>query len=489
MVEAQQQQQQQQQLGQSSSRPKRGLIAAAFALGILSFITLYSIEFISLELFGITPSDNELKQLQQQHAILLDYQFPNGNEDQAIPKKGMYAEDGGMYLDYRFPKNDNNNDDDDANYRDGSDEATTLDQDEYEHDNKTNMNITIKSLQLQISEGIISNNVSATQINQAILQRNQEFIKAKEANTLPSSPACHPHFNHYQPNGQWNNTTKFKRILFYHARKAGGSSMNKYLVKVAKTYGIKIEWIEWSPMEEPGTKFDKEDTFYVTHLREPIDRSISHFKYNGRWPCQKLVKGDFVPTEENAYKLETWNETNGHNSKDSCRGRHTTGFKLGDCAINCYTQWFGGLNCPQWEVPMEQQYEVAMSKLLKYNLVVVIEKLRDPKYVQAIEGFFGVEGLLERGVPFCERKSHQANEENPLVVLNETRARLTELNRLDLKLYHEISDCLADGNYGHIPKWDGRRFMLDSFNFTKARIEKQRAKAAKEKAKAMSNGG
>ena len=258
--------------------------------------------------------------------------------------------------------------------------------------------------------------------------------------------------------------------------------MNKYLVKVAQTYGIKIQWIEWNPMEEPGTQLDKdkEDTFYVTHLREPIDRSISHFKYNGRWPCKTLVKGDFVPTEENAFKLESWNGTNGHDRKDSCKNHRTSSsFSLGDCAVNCYTQWFGGLNCPRWQVPMEQQYEVAMSKLLKYNLVVVIEKLRDPKYVQAIEDFFGVKGILERGVPFCERKSHKANEENPLIVHNETRHKLTELNRLDLKLYHEISDCLEGGNYGNIPKWDGSRFMLNSFNFTKAKIEKQKAKAAK----------
>jgi len=438
---------------QSSFRPnKLGLLAAVLILGILSYISLFSVEFNSLQLNSIKPSDELTPQ--QQQAILLDYQFPNIDD-----------------IDDKY------HDDDDTNI---DDTTTELNDDQYEP-KEQNTTETIKSLQLQISEGIISNTIPITQINQAILHRNQEFQRAKENNTLPSSPACHPHFNHLPPNngGQWNNTTKFKRILFYHARKAGGSSMNKYLVKVAQAYGIKIEWIEWNAMEEPGTQFDKEDTFYVTHLREPIARSISHFQYNGRWPCKTLQHREFEPTEENAYKLESWNETQGHEAKKTCHTRKNDVFRLGDCAVNCYTQWFGGLSCPRWEVPVQQQYEVAMSKLLKYNMIIVIDKLHDTKYVQAIENFFGVEGLLERGVPYCERMSHKANEKNPLVVKDETRARLTELNRIDLKLYHEISDCLEGGNYEDIPKWDGSRFVLDSFNFTQAKIDRQKAKAQK----------
>lgn len=87
-------------------------------------------------------------------------------------------------------------------------------------------------------------------------------------NESPASPACHPHFQLALPGGQWTNEKKFKRIYFYHARKAGGSSMHKYLAKVADHYGIELTAVEWSAMEEPGT-FDN-DTFYITHLREPV---------------------------------------------------------------------------------------------------------------------------------------------------------------------------------------------------------------------------
>lgn len=451
MVEAQQQQQ--------SFRPKLGVLAVTFTLVILSFMTFFSVELTSLRLTGIKPSDDELKPLIQP----LRQIFLNDEED--------------------YPDNYT----DDIN-------ATTIEHEASSHETTMTDNHTAL-LQLQISQGKILNAFNISQIHDAIYFRSRQYRYAKDTNTLPSSPACYPHFNHYPPTNNneqlfspYNNTTKFKRILFYHARKAGGSSMNKYLVKVAQRYGLHIEWIEWKAMEEPGVHFDKEDTFYVTHVREPIERSISHFKYNGRWPCRTLVTGDFEPTLENAMQLETWNETQGHEPKKQCHINRVPGeteFSLGDCAVNCYTQWFGGLNCPSWSVPMDLQYDMAMSKLLKYNLIVVIDKLKDANYVEAIENFFGVEGLLERGTPFCERKSHKANAEHPLVVRNETRAKLVELNEFDLKLYHEITDCLENGNYGGIPKWDGGRFMIDSYNWTEAELEKQRAKAAK----ALQNSG
>ena len=46
--------------------------------------------------------------------------------------------------------------------------------------------------------------------------------KKKDSNVIssPSSPACKPHFQLASSNGYWTNR-KFKRLYFYHARKAG----------------------------------------------------------------------------------------------------------------------------------------------------------------------------------------------------------------------------------------------------------------------------
>lgn len=179
-----------------------------------------------------------------------------------------------------------------------------------------------------------------------VLERIHESIQTNNTSsvTLPISPACHPHFNLALPNNKWSNTTKFNRIYFYHSRKAAGSTVHKYLRKVADKYGIELKAVEWRGMEEPGTTFENnntlnENTFYVTNIREPISRSISHFKYQGRWDCHDLVfasRKKFTPTEENANSLLSWNRTGGHEeSKCKVKGRKkkkkTMYFHLGMC--------------------------------------------------------------------------------------------------------------------------------------------------------------
>ena len=52
----------------------------------------------------------------------------------------------------------------------------------------------------------------------------------------------------------------------------------QYLKKVAKQYEIEFKEIEWIAAEEPGENVSDKATFYVTHLREPVDRALSHFK-------------------------------------------------------------------------------------------------------------------------------------------------------------------------------------------------------------------
>ena len=332
-----------------------------------------------------------------------------------------------------------------------------------------------------------------------MLSRSAEFDASRQR-----SPACHPHFDLASSSGGWSaNGTRFKRIYFYHARKAGGSSVNRYLEKVASHHGVELKYTEWSEMEEPGTHDEDSPTFYVTHLREPVDRSISHFKYQGRWDCRDLVRWhgsgrgkkrgqekagndtSWAPTAENANSIETWNRTGGHRDLackrkyDPAIGGRRPYFFMGNCAVNCYAQWFSGASCPSWGVSAGEQLRVALSKVYRYNMVIVIEKLRDPSYVRAVEEFFGVGGLLERGQPYCERDSHRANGMFPLEVKDETRERLRRLNGVDIELYDQLTKCLDDRTTYDFPKWDGERFALNWFNSTKAKEEMKKAKAAK----------
>jgi hypothetical protein len=89
---------------------------------------------------------------------------------------------------------------------------------------------------------------------------------------VQKSPACHPHFRYFsnETSRAWSDDTKFKRLYFYHARKAGGTSLANYFAMVAHHHGLKFQHAEWVEAEEPGTH--ELPTFYVTHLREPVSR-------------------------------------------------------------------------------------------------------------------------------------------------------------------------------------------------------------------------
>lgn len=114
------------------------------------------------------------------------------------------------------------------------------------------------------------------------------------------------------------------------------------------------------------------------------------------------------------------------------------------------------------EVPMEDQYNVAKAKLRRYNLIVVTEMLKHPEYVAAVERFFGVPGVNDRSThPWCEDEAHYYNHIIPLVIRNETLDKLTSLNKIDIGLYHEFSDCLKYEGTSNFPSWDDSRFQAN----------------------------
>lgn len=139
--------------------------------------------------------------------------------------------------------------------------------------------------------------------------RREVFAKLSQLTefaTKQPSPACKPNLDLALPNWGWDNTTKFEKIYFYHVRKAyvnethlhfqeysthnsyfvllcilsfrGGTSLAQYFKKVATHYGLGFQHVEWKAAEEPAAEPSTKATFYVTHLREPVDRAISHFK-------------------------------------------------------------------------------------------------------------------------------------------------------------------------------------------------------------------
>ena len=52
----------------------------------------------------------------------------------------------------------------------------------------------------------------------------------KKSGSSSISPACKPHFKLALSNGNWSSATKFKRLYFYHVRKAGVSYKSVHMM-------------------------------------------------------------------------------------------------------------------------------------------------------------------------------------------------------------------------------------------------------------------
>ena len=167
-----------------------------------------------------------------------------------------------------------------------------------------------------------------------------------------------------------------------------------------------------------------------------------------------MLKG-FKPSEENANTLESWD------GDMPCKKTNDKSFYLAKCAVNCYVQWFSRLSCPSWNVSTDIQAEAARAVLYRFNVIIILEKLKDPEYVSAMENFFGVAGLAKKQSAWCEPVSHEANSKFPLEVNNTTFQRLTARNQIDVDLYNDIASCLEDRVYD-FPKWNRDRFDFDN---------------------------
>lgn len=274
---------------------------------------------------------------------------------------------------------------------------------------------------------------------------SQNYVKRRNRpTTLDFSPACHPHHRVATTtvaignSTSWSTSLPFTRIYFYHIRKAGGTMLRKYLKKVSKWHNIHLTIQENKyAREEVGSH---PGTMYVTNLRDPVERSISHFKYEGRWDCRQMIKNAtlYIPTLHNAKPFERWDQTGGF-IPSPC----DEPFSFNECAVNCYIQSFSGMGCTidDWQT----QYKLAQERLFRFNLIFVYERFKDPNYVKAIEEFFGVDGFNQHSDYWCGPEAKNANKLYPLKTKFELVMKLTKLNSMDNKFFKETASCWDDG--------------------------------------------
>jgi hypothetical protein len=209
---------------------------------------------------------------------------------------------------------------------------------------------------------------------------------------------------------------------------------HKYIDSTSKSYNNENEQWDYSG-----------ETLYVTHIREPIARAISHYKYSERWSCNEqllknrnflyqyknnnmdpkqipLHKLNFIPTKDNerasfnGFMYELY-----YNSDKKAS-------KLWSCSTNCFSRWITGMYHPQdadnirnttlfnITYPNSEYYnnnnnntqqdkltnfghilkEESYKLFYRYDLITVLEWLRDdPIYARSTEDMYfnSVRGL------------------------------------------------------------------------------------------------
>jgi hypothetical protein len=281
-------------------------------------------------------------------------------------------------------------------------------------------------------EQLIGRNLLSSTRHQQHLDKSSERL----------SPVCRPSF------GSKNGT--ITRIYLAHMRKAGGTTLRKFFKRVAKAYGLNFDAKEGGWFEYPGTH---PTTLYVTHLRDPYERSISHFKYDQRWNCiQQLTKRHFFPTYENAYNLTQWIDEKGVQQREKCHN-HTVQTRRGrvykpfwGCSTNCYIRWLNhpvGTCQPESFQVNSSLYHKASEQAYQYDVIIDMNRFfSDKSYGRDIESFFSKRGLVGlKGDIYCDKESKRANQQVPLIVDNDTRNLLMQRNRPDYDLYNALVNC------------------------------------------------
>jgi len=58
--------------------------------------------------------------------------------------------------------------------------------------------------------------------------------------------------------------------------------IRKYLKQVARHHKINLQILEFKHSLSNEEVDSQPDTLYVTNIQDPVEKSISHFKYNAR---------------------------------------------------------------------------------------------------------------------------------------------------------------------------------------------------------------
>ena len=194
---------------------------------------------------------------------------------------------------------------------------------------------------------------------------------------------------------------------------------------VARIYNLKFKAKEGFILSEEDMKRNR--TFFVTSMRDPMERVVSSYFFEGLWP-------DDTPehnrTMESARSLEDY--------IDFVTARPLR-WKVWLCVSDCFTKWYGTSKVVG-NMIRGYDLDTAKERLKRHHMIVRTESMKQPDYWERIMYLLGAEninltqqgGIYNPGVYNPKNYTH--------LVSADAMKRLEDINRND----YELMDCLLE---------------------------------------------
>ena len=168
-------------------------------------------------------------------------------------------------------------------------------------------------------------------------------------------------------------------------------------------------------------------TFYITTIRDPVDRALSSYWFEGRWK-QNVPSAN--RTDETGIDFRDW--MGSHKTKTNYRR-----LLCWHCASNCFSRWFGTTHIDKKLGGQIFNVDKAVERLSKFHLIIRTENLLDADYASRVQSLLGAEDIP------IQRNRHKPKEEQigtktTYEISKSDIAYLHEQNQLDKELVRRV---------------------------------------------------
>lgn len=213
--------------------------------------------------------------------------------------------------------------------------------------------------------------------------------------------------------------TNYDTIFLYHTRKAGGSTLRVWLEKVARKHNLAFVVEEGTILSQQNPVF-RDRTLYITALRDPVERVVSLYWYEGRWPLTQENK-----TNENAVDFRDW--------LIESENRLPPARRLYECSSECYCRWFGSDNINNVTVNIE----AAMERLQHFDIVLNTERLKEGSYAAHVAKLLNAEDIVMTRRNTGVHKPENSHDSTYLISAKDM-GYAYKINKHDMSLFRRI---------------------------------------------------